>query len=257
MRRLSLLALCAVFAVPALAQQGIVLRGGLARLGYDADRTETFDQTYSDYYVARLDGPTDLLPEAGSGFSLGAGWRGGYNVRYGVTYDFTWAGSDARSVFENGVGDRVQTRIRDHALAADLSIGLLPRVSVGAVAAATFRRVRITSRAVHADGSESLGGEYTLNGVYDGDAIGYEAGGLVRLALTRRFSVVGSALVPLGSPGGDLGIPLRDDDLGQLNTSFPRDFDRWLVDALDDRAALMPEDFTGLRIQVALEVRPF
>ena len=257
MRPLFLLALCAALSAPAIAQSSLVLRGGLARMGYDAGRTETFDETYSGRYVARLDGPTDLLPETGDGVSVGAGWRSVGRVSVGLTYDYAWAGSDARSRFENGAGDRVETRIRDHALAADVSVGVLPRVSVGAVAAATFRRVRITSRAIHADGSESLGGEYTLNGVYDGDAVGFEGGGQVRLGLTRRLAVVGRALVPLGSPGGDLGIPLRDDALGQLSTSFPRDFDRWFVDALDDGAALTPEDFTGLRLQVTLELRPF
>lgn len=255
MRPIFLLALFGALATPAQAQ--VVLRGGLARLAYDADRTETFDETYSDYYAARLDGPTDLLPETSSGLAVGAGWRSAGALRFGVTYDYAGTGSDARSRFENDGGDRVETRVRDHALAADVSLALGPRASVGAVAAATLRRVRITSRTVHADGSESLGGEYSLNGVYDGDAVGFAAGAQARLALTRFLGVVGRVLVPLGEPGGGLGIPLRDDDLGQLNTSFPRDFERWLADALDDGGALTPEDFAGPRLELTLELSPF
>ena len=240
----------------ASAQGGLSLTASATRLEY-GDRITRFDETYSAFYARRLEGETALLPTDVTGYALGAAYTlGGERLRLRFGYEYGIAQTDARSRFETGAGDRVQTRAQDHVATMSLMLALLPRIEVGPVAGATFRTVRITSRAIHNDGTESLGGEYRLNGVYDGTAVSFEAGGEARLGLTRRLSIPARVTVPIGSPGGDLGIPLSDQDLRQGNDTFPRDWDRWLADpsGLDDGGALDPKDFSGLRVQVGLEV---
>ena len=247
----------AVLAAPARAQ--ISLTVGAVQVSHD-DRLERFDRTYSAYYAARLDGDTDLLPESNLAPSLGVSWRSRpTGLRFGLGYEISRATSDAEARFENDSGNRVSTALLDQVISMDVLVPVVPRVSIGAVASGAFRQLTVTARSIYADGSESLGGEYRINGVYEDTDPFFEFGALAEVALVPRVAATVRYTVPVGAPGGDLGIPLRDDDLQQGNNSFPRDFDRWLADApgLDDGAAIRASHFQGPRLQVGLSIRPF
>ena len=249
--------LACALAAPAVAQTGLTLTAGATRLGYDADRVGRFDETYSAFYAQRLDGETELVPSEVTGYAVGAALSFGVGpASLRVGYEYGWASTDARSRFENGAGDRVRTDARDHVATMALLVPLVSRLQVGPVVSATFREMTVTSRSIYSDGSESLGGEYLLNGVYEGSPTYVEAGGVLRLGLLRRLAVPVRVTVPLGSPGGDLDIPLTDYDLLQGNDVFPRDWDRWRVDQIgsDEAAALQGDDFKGMRVHVGLEI---
>lgn len=258
MIRLGLLAVgLVIFAAPVAAQISVTV--GAAQLAYD-DRLTRFDRTYSAYYAARLDGDTELLPESALAPALGVRWSTGQTgLRFGFGYEVSLASSNAEARFENDSGNRVETSVTDHMISMDMLIPIVSRVSVGAVASGAFRQLDVTARSIYADGSESLGGEYTINGVYEDSDTFFEVGGVAEIRLVPRVAATVRYTLPVAGPGGDLGIPLRDDDLEQGNNSFPRDFDRWLADGagLDDGAAIRASDFQGPRLQVGLSIRPF
>lgn len=249
-----LLSLLALAAVAAEAQITLGVSAGASRAQFDAERVDRFDETYSAYYAQRLDGDVDLLPDAVDLLTLGARMDvplGG--LSFGVDYAYGWGSRDAASVFENGSGDRVTLDVTEHVVGTDMLFYPVEQLGVGAVVTGTFRGLRLTSRSVYADGSESLGGEYRLNGVYRASPSSLEIGGVARVHL-GPLAVRGRYAVPLPLSSA-VSLPLTDYDLEQLNNGFPRDWDRWLADATgsDEGAQLQDTDFQGPRIDIALE----
>lgn len=255
------LLLTVALAIPAGAQSGgLALTGGVARLGYDGGALDTFDRTFSEYYVRRLDGPVDLLPDHVQGLSGGVTARvfDGH-FEFALGYAYAQGTSDARAGFENAEGLRVGTEAIDQSVFLEGLVAVLPRVTVGPVVRASLRQSALRAAWVHPDGSESVGSEYRINGIYRpaaGSRFLFEAGGTVRLAITDRITVPVRVLFNLPTPGGALGIPLTDYDVQSLNDVFPLDFDRWAADvaALDTEAAVQPEHLEGMRIEAGVEV---
>ena len=250
-------------ALPVGAQGGLALTGGIARLGYDGDGLDTFDRTFSEYYVRRLDAPVDLLPDHVQGLSGGLTARvRADGIEFALGYAYVRGASDARAAFENGSGLRVGTESVDQSAFLEVLVAVLPRITVGPVLRASLREDVIRAAWVHPDGSESVGSEYWINGLYrdaGGSRLRFEAGGALRLALTDRVAVPVRVLVGLPSPGGALGIPLVDHDVRAVNDTFPLDFHRWSVDrgALDTEAAVQPEHLDGMRVEAGVEVIVF
>ncbi|MEM0963960.1 MAG: hypothetical protein AAGK21_15640, partial [Bacteroidota bacterium] len=234
---------------------GLSITGGYAVSAFDGDRLAELGETYSDFYVARLDGPVELLPTGSEAFSVGATARidaGGMAAAFGVQL-----GRDAFDVttrFENGSGDHVTTETSDLAAWTELTLPVGP-LAVGGHAGGLFREVRIESATVYADGSESLGSEFRLNGVYTASATSLEVGPVVALQLGSRILVPLRVLFPFEI--ASVGLPLTDNDTFQGNDTFPRDFDRFVADdfGTDDEAAVSDRDFVGRRIVVGVEIR--
>ena len=138
-------------------------------------------------------------------------------------------------------------------------VAVLPRVTLGPVVRASLREDVVRAAWVYPDGSESLGSEYWVNGIYrdaGGSRFLFEGGAALRIALTDRITVPVRVLFDLPEPGGALGIPLSDTDVRTLNDTFPLDFQRWSADpaSLDTEAAVHPEHFEGMRIEAGIEV---
>jgi len=261
MTRSLLLALAVALAVPASAQSGgLALTGGFTRLGYDGEALDTFDRTFSEYYVQRLDGPVDLLPDHVQGLSGGVTARvSDGQFEFAAGYVYARGASDARASFENAEGFRVGTEAIDQSVFLEALVAVLPRVTVGPVIRASLRQSVLRAAWIHPDGSESVGSEYRINGIYrasGGSRFLFEAGGALRLAITDRITVPVRVLFDLPEPGGALGIPLTDYDVQSLNDVFPLDFQRWAADvaALDTEAAVQPEHLEGMRIEAGIEV---
>ena len=109
------------------------------------------------------------------------------------------------------------------------------------------------------DGSESVGSEYRINGIYrdvGGSRFLFEAGGTLRLAITDRITIPVRVLFDLPEPGGASGIPMRDDDVQAFNDAFPLDFQAWAADpaGLNDAVAVQPEHLEGMRVEAGVEV---
>ncbi len=253
-----LLLLGLLLATGAAAQPtGLYLTGGFARNRIDADRLALLGETYSAYYAARLDGDVQLLPSDADAFVVGATGRlnpGGFAAAFG--YQYGRATFDATSEFEDGSGDHVATRTLDHAFWVELSFELGP-LAVGGHAGGLARGTRIESATVYPDGSESLGSEYRLNGIYTASTSFLEAGPVVALQIGDRLLIPVRVLFPFEID--DTRLPALDFDTYQGNDSFPRDFDRFVVDSAgnDDGAAVSDRDFVGRRIVVGLELRLF
>ena len=263
--RLSLLALLLV--APAFAQSGdvtftggIALTGGFTRLGYDGETLDTFDRTFSEFYAQRLDAPTDLLPDHVQGLSGGATARvRADGVEFALGYTYARGATDARAVFENDSGLRVTTTSIDQASFLEVLVAVVPRVTVGPVIQASLREDVIRAAWVYPDGSESVGSEYRINGIYrdvGGSRFLFEAGGTLRLAITDRITVPVRVLFDLPEPGGASGIPMRDDDVQAFNDAFPLDFQAWAADpaGLNDAVAVQPEHLEGMRVEAGVEV---
>ncbi len=258
------LLLALVLAASASAQTGgLALTGGFTRLGYDGQTLDTFDRTFSEYYVQRLDAPVDLLPDYVQGVSGGITARvksGG--VEFALGYTHASGSSDARAVFENGSGLRVGTKSIDQSTFLEVLVAVLPRVTLGPVVRASLREDVIRAAWVYPDGAESVGSEYWINGIYrdaGGSRFLFEAGGTLRLAITDRITIPVRVMFDLPEPGGELGIPMKDYDVLALNDTFPLDFHLWSVDRIgnDTEAAVQPEHLEGMRFEAGVEVIVF
>jgi len=257
-RRLVLL-LALAPALAAAQPTGLYLVGGLARSQYRAEPIELFNQTYSDYYVQRLDGPVDLLPTGGTSPAVGGLVRVNLGaVAFGFGYTISREAAEARSTFENGSGNLIATRTQTHAATVEVTTDAAAPLVLGTSFGGLFRGVRVGAAAVFPDGSESYGSEYRLNGVYTASTTYFEAGLIAGLAVGDRVVIPVRVSLPI-EPFPDR-IALTDYDLYQLNSYFPRDFDRFVADQTgldEDEAALADRDFVGPRVQVGVEVRLF
>lgn len=253
----SLVLLLTLAATASAQPSGLYLTGSVARSDFDADRLALLGETYSAYYRARLDAPVDLLPAGGEAFSVGATGRINVGLAAAFGYQYGESSFEATSRFENGSGDHVTTRAADHAAWIETTVGLGP-VVVGAHMGGLFRGMRIESATVHADGSESLGSEYRMNGVYTGSTTVFEVGPVVAFQIGDRILVPARVLFPVEF-GGTTRLELTDFDTRQGNDYFPRDFDRFAADPTgsDFGATVSDRDFVGRRLQVGVELRLF
>jgi hypothetical protein len=248
--------------VPALAAAqptGLYAVGALARSQYDADAIGQFNETYSDFYAQRLDGPVTLVPDALSSLTVGGLARVNLGaVTFGFSYTLSRERDENVSQFDNGAGDRIATRTQTHAATTEITTGALRPLVLGASFGGLFRGVRVASATVYPDGSESYGSEYRLNGIYTASAAYFEAGLVAGVAVGDRVVVPVRVFLPLNLLAND--IALTDYDTQQFNNYFPRDFDRFVADPTgeaESEAAMIDAAFIGPRVQVGVEVRLF
>lgn len=256
-RRLALLV--ALVASSAAAQPGGVYVLGLAdRASFDGPALATFADTYSAHYAARIDAP--LAPFPGEATALGVGALGrirlgrvavgaGYTVLKRPGYDET---ADLGAVRQ-----RFALDVWDHTVWIEGTLNVGP-VFVGGVVDVVLRGERLRVRTVYADGSESLGTDMLLNGVYHGTTSANEVGLVAGIALGDRVVIPVRWYLARFVPAEDaFSDPLNDEDVYEHNSAFPRDFGRFTRDrlGLDFDNALGGNDFLGRRLQVGVEIR--
>lgn len=261
MIRLAFLLVLICAPIVATAQSsGVYLTGSWSRVSYDADAMTMFNDTYSDYFVLRLEGPVELLPTGDGSLGLGFMLRmdaGSFGL--GLGYTLSRAFSDNTALFENNAGRRIETRTLDHIVVAELTMNALAPLTLGAVFTGNFRGVKVRSVSIHPDGVESWGSEYILNGVYTGSAPHLEVGLLAGYQVNDRVFIPVRILYPFTF------IPdrmlLKDYEVDHLNQYFPMDYHRYIQDPmgqLEDEIGLADKDFySGLRIQFGVEIRLF
>ena len=259
MRLPLLLAAGLLVAIGARAQpSGVYVTGAYSQARYDADRLGQLGTTYSSYFAESLDAPVDFLPGEQMTPALGVTGRlSSGSIGFGLTYQLGRATSDVASTFENGRGNRVQSRTLDHIVTMDLT-GQFGPVVVGASAGGMFRGVRVEVATTYPDGSESLGSEFAFNGVYTASSPYFEVGALGGLALGDRLFIPVRVLFPLEI--SSTRLPVTDYDASRNGKNYlPRDFDRWAADpsGVDDGAAVSDRDYVGPRLQVGVELRLF
>ena len=259
MRLSLLLAAGLLVAMGARAQpSGVYVTVAYSQARYDGDRLGELGTTYSTFFAEALDAPVDFLPGAQAYPSAGVTGRlkvDGFGA--GLTYQLGRATSDVSSAFENGRGNRVQSRTLDHVVTMDIT-GQFGPVVVGASAGGMFRGVRVEVATTYPDGSESLGSEFAFNGVYTTSSPYFEAGVLGGLMLGDRLFIPVRVLFPLEI--SDTRLPVTDYDASRNGKNYlPRDFDRWAADpsGVDDGAAVSDRDYVGPRLQVGVELRLF
>jgi hypothetical protein len=254
MHRLLLLLL---FAAPAVAQpSGLYLTGALSRTQFDGERLGQLDETFAAYYGDRLVEPVVLLPGEATHPAFGAIGRANLGgVALSLGYQVARAAAEARADFANGAASRVTSRTLDHVVTIEATTDALGPVILGVSFGGMFRGVRLASSTIYQDGSESFGSEYRLNGVYTASSTYFEGGLVAGLALGDRLVVPVRLLLPFELAPDRL--PVTDFDLYELNSTFPRDWNRWLTDdaGLDDGASVSDRDYVGPRVQVGVEVR--
>ena len=253
--------LAAALAAAASAQPGGVYLIGLAdRAAFDADGLAVFADTYSAHHAARLDQP--LAPFPGDATALGVGAVGRIRldrVAVAVGYTFLTRPEYDERADLGGIGQRFTLNVWDHTVWLEGTVTVGP-LFVGGLFDVVARGERLHARTVYADGSESLGSEYLLNGVYHGTTSANEFGLIAGLAIGDRLVIpvrwyLGN-VVPAESSFSD---PLNDEDVYEFNSSFPRDYNRFLQDrlGLDFDNAMGGNDFLGRRLQVSVELRLF
>ena len=255
------LLLAAALAVPAAAQaSGLYLVGFADRTSFDDFATSAFAETYNAYYAQRIERELPAFEADPVGATVGGLWRlnvGGPALALGYTYTARPGYDETADL--GGVGQRFTLDAWDHTVWAEGTIGLGPAF-VGGFMTALLRGQRVTARTVYADGSESLGTEYTLNGTYTGYTSGNEVGVTAGIALGDRLVVPVRYVVTTATYLANReDNPIADDDVFELNSAFPREFDRFLRDrnGLDFGNALSGDDFHGPRLLVGLELRLF
>lgn len=260
LRLLPLLLLLLVPLVGTAQPSGLYLTGSWNRVSYDANDMNMFNETYSEFFVQRLDGPVQLLPTGAGALGLGFQYRVDFGS-VGMSIGYTWArGSDENTaLFENDSGRRIHTRIQDHIVVAELTTSTLAPIVLGGVFTGNFRGIKIRSTAIHPDGSESWGSEYILNGVYTNSAPHLEFGLLAGYQVNDRIFIPFRLMLPFDLVG--LDKPTRDYDVFALNNYFPMDYHVYRQDATgmrDDEAGLLDKAFiSGLRLQFGIEIRLF
>jgi len=246
-------------AAGAAQESGIYLTGGWSQARFDEEAMAEFNTSYSTFYQQRLSGPVELLPAQASSPVFGAMGRinlGG--VAMGIGYTVARAETDNRAMFENQSGNRITSRTLDHYVSTEVTTDALGGLMLGGSFGGAFRGVRIRSAAIHADGSESLGSEYRIAGVYTAAKTYFEMGLIAGLPLGDRVMLPVRVLFPLDVFTDRIAV--SDTEVRQLNQYFPRDFARFANDPwgnAESEAALAGQDFVGMRIQFGLEMRVF
>ncbi len=239
---------------------GVYLVGVADRAQFDEAGLGVFAETYSEYYSGRIAKP--LAPFPGEAQALGAGGLGRIRlgrVAVGVGYTYLRRPEYDETADLDGVAQRFSLEVWDHTTWLEVTVNAGP-IFVGGVMNVLVRGERLRARTIYADGSESLGSEYLLNGVYHGTTSANEFGVVAGLALGNRIVIPVRLYLTRFVPAEDsFSDPLDDDDLYEFNSAFPRDFSRYLDDrrGLDFGNALGGNEFLGGRIQVSVELRLF
>lgn len=261
MIRFPLLLLIVGLPLVATAQpEGFFLTGSWSRVSYEADPMNMFNDSFSDYFVQRLDGPVELLPTGDGSLGIGFQYRisgGSWGVSLG--YTLSRAYHESTALFENDAGRRLETRTLDHIVVSELVFHHFEPFIVGGVFTGNFRGVKIRSVSIHPDGVESWGSEYALNGVYTGSAPHFEVGLVAGYQINDRIFIPVRFLLPFTF------IPdrllLKDFEVDQLNQYFPMDYHRYIQDptgVLENEIGLADKDFySGFRIQFGIEIKLF
>lgn len=250
------LLLCLSSATASAQASGIYLTGAASRASYDTERLALLSETFAAYYGDRLPGAVTLLPEPNVTPAFGV--TGRINVgsfAAGLDYQFAHTVNDAEAQYANGRISRVSTSVLDHIVTVEMTVDKFGPLVLGGSFGSAFRFVGIESATIYQDGSESLGSEFRLNGIYTVPSPYFEAGIIAGLKLGDRLFVPVRVVFPMEISQDRL--PLLDFDVREMNQMFPRDWDRWLTDSngLDDGAVVSDRDFVGPRVQVGIELR--
>lgn len=256
--KLFLLLFLSSLSFTAKAQLGFLLSGeiGLAGSTVKTEEIPVFLASYNEIYTG-LSQKFEMKQGMATGnyfhFMVGMGSKE-CMATFGIgRYLMTTSANEAR--FSDGTGRDISTEIRD----ASTEFGIRfeqERFTAGFQFVLSLRTVSIYSKYVFADGSKSIGGEHTMNGVYEDLAFGPGLGMNLGFKLLPTVWLVAKADYVFRT--GKSHPEYHQFDDGQytrdLYYNLPRDVAEYISNPYNASENAISNDIRGLRFGVGLQI---